>query len=68
MSTLIIRNSAYWRERATEARALAEEMSPDYQGKMLEIGKVYDELARQAERRERHIPLARNTSSRSFGA
>jgi len=43
-------------------------MSPDYQGKMLEIGKVYDELARQAERRERHIPLARNTSSRSFGA
>ena len=57
MSTLIIRNSAYWRERAEEARALAEEMSPEYQGKMLEIGKVYDDLARQAERRERHIPL-----------
>jgi hypothetical protein len=58
MSTLTIRNSAYWQERAEEARALAEEMSPAYQGKMLEIGKVYDDLARQAERRERHSPLA----------
>jgi hypothetical protein len=53
---LIVRDSAYWRERSTEARALAEEMSPEYQAKMLEIGKVYDDLARQAERRERHIP------------
>ena len=53
---LIVRDSAYWRERATEARALAGEMSPEYQAKMLEIGKVYDDLARQAERRERHIP------------
>lgn len=57
-SSHIVRDSAYWRERAAEARALAEEMSPDYQRKMLEIGKVYDGLARQAERRERHSPLA----------
>jgi hypothetical protein len=33
-------------------------MSPEYQTKMLEIGRVYDDLARQAERRERHVPLA----------
>ena len=58
MSTLIIRNSAYWRERAEEARVLAAGMSPDYQGKMLQIGKVYDYLARQAELQDRHIPLA----------
>lgn len=56
MSGLVIRDTAYWRGRAEQARALAEEMSPEYQAKMLEIGKVYDDLARQAERRERHIP------------
>jgi hypothetical protein len=39
-------------------------MSPAYQGKMLEIGKVYDDLARQAERREPHIPLA-NVSAKA---
>jgi hypothetical protein len=44
----IVRYSSYWRERAEEARALAAGMSPDYQRKMLEISKVYDDLARQA--------------------
>jgi len=49
----VVRDSAYWCLRAEEARALAEQMSPEYQDKMLEIGKVYDDLARQAEGRER---------------
>lgn len=53
MSRFFIRDPAYWRGRAEQARALAEQMSPEYQDKMLEIGKVYDDLARQAERRER---------------
>lgn len=53
MSRFVIRDTAYWRGRAEQARALAEQMSPEYQDKMLEIGKVYDDLARQAERRER---------------
>jgi hypothetical protein len=54
MSRFIHRDTAYWRERAEQARALAAEMSSDYQDQMLEIGRVYDDLARQAERRERH--------------
>lgn len=57
MSRFIVRESAYWRERAEEARALAAEMSSEYQVKMLTIGEVYDDLARQAERRKRHMPL-----------
>jgi hypothetical protein len=53
ISRSIVRDAAYLRKRAEEARALAEKMSPEYQEKMLEVGRVYDDLAREAERRER---------------
>jgi hypothetical protein len=45
--------SAYWREKAEAARALAAEMS-ERGGKptMEQIAKLYDEMAASAERRE----------------
>jgi hypothetical protein len=42
--------SAYWRERAKEARELAEKMSdPESRGTLLEIALDYEKLAKRAE-------------------
>jgi hypothetical protein len=47
------RSSAYWKERADEARAHAEEMrSTDGKKWMLEIASLYDRLAKSTAKRE----------------
>jgi hypothetical protein len=50
-------NSLYWRERADEARARASEMhgieTKATKATMLQIAKMYDEMAQRAEARER---------------
>jgi hypothetical protein len=51
------RNSAYWRVRADEARAWAEEMvSPKGEEWMLEIARIYDKLADFAAKLEAAAP------------
>ena len=50
-------SSPYWRERADEARARASEMhgieTEATKATMLQIAKMYDEMAQRAEARER---------------
>jgi hypothetical protein len=54
MAKIPINDPKHWRERAEEARTLAEEMTdPDAKRKKLRIAKDYEELARRAERRLR---------------
>jgi hypothetical protein len=61
-SLLLVNNShmpqalgpAHWRERAREARALAEQMSDEEsRATMLEIAGDYDKLAQRAEGRQK---------------
>jgi len=53
-----LRSSSYWRERAEEARAKAEEMrSGDAQSTLLDIAAMYDRMAiRAAEKEAKHKP------------
>jgi hypothetical protein len=55
-SKIPINDPKHWRERAEEARTVADEMNdPDSKRKMLRIAEDYEELARRAEKRLQHI-------------
>jgi len=54
MPKVPINDPKHWRERAEEARTVADAMSdPDSKRKMLRISDDYEELARRAEKRLR---------------
>jgi hypothetical protein len=54
MAKVPINDPKHWRERAEEARTIADEMTdPDSKRKMPRIADDYEELARRAERRLR---------------
>lgn len=48
----------HWEMRATEARAMADEMrDPEAKRIMLSIAQGYDSMAKFAEAREAHMPM-----------
>ena len=52
MGKVPINDPKHWRQRAEEARTVADEMThPDSKRKMLRIAADYEELARRAETR-----------------
>jgi predicted Rossmann-fold nucleotide-binding protein len=54
MAKVPINDPKHWRERAEEARTVADQMTaPDSKRKMLRIADDYEELARRAEKRLR---------------
>jgi len=54
MPKVPINDPKHWRERAEEARTVADEMNePDSKRKMLRIADDYEELAKRAEQRLR---------------
>ena len=46
------RTAAHWRTRVDGARVIAQQMGEDHREKMLHVAKVFDDLAKQEERRE----------------
>ncbi|HLJ72495.1 MAG TPA: hypothetical protein VKU03_14340 [Roseiarcus sp.] len=56
-SAYFINDSAHWRKRGEEMRALAEEIrDPDAKARMLRIAADYDKLASRAEQRASGAP------------
>jgi predicted Rossmann-fold nucleotide-binding protein len=54
MAKIPINDPKHWRERAEEARTVADELTdPDSKRKMLRIADDYEELAKRAEQRIR---------------
>lgn len=54
MAKIPINDPKHWRDRAEEARAIADDITdPDSKRKMLRIADDYEELARRAEKRLR---------------
>jgi hypothetical protein len=52
MKRLPINDPAYWRERAEEARRIAEQLTDDFAKQtMLDIARCYDDLAAHTETR-----------------
>ena len=52
MAKIPINDPHHWRERAEEARTVADQLTdPDSKRKMLRIADDYEELARRAEKR-----------------
>ncbi|TMJ87823.1 MAG: hypothetical protein E6G74_21820 [Alphaproteobacteria bacterium] len=52
MAKVPINDPKHWRDRAEEARTLADELTdPDAKRRMLRIADDYEELAKRAERR-----------------
>jgi len=52
-----IHDPAHWRQRAEEARTIAEQMSdPEAKRMMLEIAEDYEKLAKRAEERTAKRP------------
>jgi hypothetical protein len=52
MAKVPINDPKHWRERAEEARTVADQMTdPDSKRKMLRIADDYEELAKRAEQR-----------------
>ena len=52
MAKVPINDPKHWRERAEEARTVAEQLTdPDSKRRMLRIADDYEELARRAEKR-----------------
>jgi len=52
MTKISINDPKHWRERAEEARTIADDITdPDSKRKMLRIADDYEELARRAEKR-----------------
>ena len=52
MAKVPINDPKHWRDRAEEARTLADELTdPDAERRMLRIADDYEELAKRAERR-----------------
>ncbi len=52
MAKVPINDPKHWRDRAEEARTLADELTdPDAKRRMLRIAADYEELAKRAERR-----------------
>jgi hypothetical protein len=60
MPTHFINDPKHWRDRAEEARTLADQMK-DLESKaaMLRIAKDYDHLAERAEQRAKGLPQSR---------
>jgi len=52
MAKIPINDPKHWRDRAEEARAVADDLTdPDSKRRMLRIADDYEELARRAEKR-----------------
>jgi hypothetical protein len=61
MAKVPINDPKHWRERAEEARTVADELTdPDSKRAMLRIANDYEELARRAEKRLRAVSKTSN--------
>ena len=60
MPAHFINDPAHWRQRAEEARAIADQMNdPESKRMMLKVAEDYDRLAERAEQRLRGSPQSK---------